>query len=258
MDKKLFNQIDNIKVHEKTKAELFEKIEQQKREKAQAHNQEQNTKQPKEPKTKNWLSGSKWLITGVVIGAVCMMLAIPFINGSVDYQQYVSSASEKVTKPYEQLVKEKKELRQKLDKGEITLDEFLEQYDKLQARAAEIAAQKDALNKEYGIDESDLDNSIKKASNEEKKSINSYMSEIERLEAEDDRLDQLEDQLERDYRNGKISRSEFVKQMRVLEQKEDELDRQEDKYEDEDDEDEGDDEEEDDDDTEDDDDEDDD
>ncbi len=229
MDKKFFKDIDNIKVPEKTKAELFEKIEQQKKE--QANQSVKSGTTDKKENKKSWFTGGKWLITGVVVGAICMMLVIPFINGGVDYQQYVSSASEKVTKPYEQLIQEKKDLKQKLENGEITLDEFLEKYDELQARAAEIDAQRAALNKEYGIDETDLDNSLKKATTEEKENINSYMSEIEKIEAEDDKLDELEDKLERDYRNGKISKSEFVKQMQILEEKEDELDRQEDKYE---------------------------
>ncbi len=221
MDKKLFNSIDNIKVPEKTKAELFEKIEQQKI----------NQVNKKTNKLNNIFARSKWLFTGIAIGAICMMLAIPIMNQGVDYQQYVKAASQDVTEPYQKLLEEKRALKVKLQNGEITLDEFLAEYDKLQVRVSEIENQRNQLNKEYGIDEKDLERSIKKASAKDKESINAYMSELEKLEAEDEKIDQLEDQLERDYENGKISKKDFIKHMKVLEEKDDELDRKEDRIE---------------------------
>lgn len=215
MDKKLFENIDNIKVPEKTKAELFEKV------------QEQKQRQTEPPKKESWFARSKWLVTGIAIGAVCMMLAIPLLNSGVDYQQYVKAASTEVAEPYEALLKEKKALKEKLQKGEITLEEFLEQYDALQAKALELQEQQKHLNEKYGIDVEKLDATTKKATKDEKDSINAYMLTLSQLEAEDDELDALEEQLEADYKNGKITREQFVREMSKLEEREEALDKQE-------------------------------
>ena len=57
------------------------------------------------------------------------------------------------------------------------------------------------------------------------------LEELQKIEAEEEALDAREDQLEQDYKDGKISREEYLKQKEALEAEDDALDAREDKAE---------------------------
>ena len=146
----------------------------------------------------------------------------------IDYVQYLND-NQKYVQEKNDLKEELKALYESFINEEITQEEYFVKLEELKNRNEEVDKKIDSLKEDYQITDSlNLDEvqfSTDKKENEKMKEL--YKKEIE-LERKEEELERKEDELDRKYRNGEISRSEYVKQIRGLEQLEDELDIEED------------------------------
>ena len=146
----------------------------------------------------------------------------------IDYVQYLND-NQKYVQEKNDLKEELKALYESFINEEITQEEYFVKLEELKNKNEEVDKKIDSLKEDYQITDSlNLDEvqfSTDKKENEKMKEL--YKKEIE-LERKEEELERKEDELDRKYRNGEISRSEYVKQIRGLEQLEDELDIEED------------------------------
>lgn len=146
----------------------------------------------------------------------------------IDYVQYLND-NQKYVQEKNDLKEELKALYESFINEEITQEEYFVKLEELKNKNEEVDKKIDSLKEDYQITDSlNLDEvqfSTDKKENEKMKDL--YKKEIE-LERKEEELERKEDELDRKYRNGEISRSEYVKQIRELEQLEDALDIEED------------------------------
>ena len=146
----------------------------------------------------------------------------------VDYVKYLSE-NKKLVQEKNDLKDELKLLYEAFINDEITQDEYFLKLEELKSKTNTVNSKIDNLKKEYKITNDlnleEVQFSSDKKENEKIKDL--YKKEIE-LERQEYDLDKRENELDRKYRNGEITRTEYVKQIIELEQLEEKLDIEED------------------------------
>lgn len=172
----------------------------------------------------------KWIpyLTGALAVLVLFFGFIFFRNKpkvlEVDYVSYLSE-NKKLVQERNDLKDELKVLYEEFINDKITQDEYFTKLEELKNKTNEVNNKMDELKNEYKINDSlNLDNvQFSSDKNKDAKIKELYKKEIE-LEKQEEALDKKEDELDRKYKNGEISRSEYVKEIRELEQLEDQID----------------------------------
>ena len=201
--KKEFKKMDEIHVPTDVKLDLYEKIEKNEMEDHKMKRRIRNT--------------------AIAMVAIILLIAIPLLNGNdvLDMNAYLKASETQVEQPLQGVLEKKKELDGKLERGEITLDEYFTQMEALKTQRSELLKKQEELNKEYKVNAENI------AKSEQKQEVEAYLQKLKDLEAQDDALDAKEDQLEKEYRNGTLSKEEFLKQKQALEAQDDALDQEE-------------------------------
>lgn len=148
----------------------------------------------------------------------------------VNYQGFLTE-NEMLLKEKGALKKGSKGLDTKLKKDEITIDNYLEQKKQLKKQIEEISKRIAKSKQKYDIKDN-LDLKKVKFSDDPKRDqeLKELYLKAREIEKQEDELDLQEEKLLELYRNGKISKQEYITKKVKLELQEDELDALEDEY----------------------------
>ncbi len=146
----------------------------------------------------------------------------------IDYVKYLSD-NQKYVQEKNDLKEEIKSLYEAFINEEITQEEYFIKLEELKTKNEEVDKKIESLKNDYQITDSLNLDEVQFSTDKDKdtKIKELYKKELE-LEKQEEELERQEDELDRKYRNGEISREEYIKQIRILEQLEDELDAEED------------------------------
>lgn len=199
-----FKDFDDIHVPLNVKLDLYEKIEKQER--------------------KGIFMKRKLKTILIASAAIVLLVAIPLFQGNevLDFSAYLHASETEVKEPFNEILSEKEVLDKALSNNHITIDEYFIKMEELKLKRDKLLEKQKELDKQYEVNETTIANS------KQKEEVEAYLRELRELEALDEVLDAQEDELERQYRNGTISKAEFMEAKRLLEEKDDELDRKED------------------------------
>lgn len=146
----------------------------------------------------------------------------------IDYVKYLSD-NQKYVQEKNDLKEEIKSLYEAFINEEITQEEYFIKLEELKTKNEEVDKKIESLKNDYQITDSLNLDEVQFSTDKDKdtKIKELYKKELE-LEKQEEELERQEDELDRKYRNGEISREEYIKQIGILEQLEDELDAEED------------------------------